>query len=163
MRVPRSPRPCGTRGSDDGHARLAMPSASGETAKTAFHLSSKQTRRISRLHCRLYHAAAAMHPMSLASLVFTLPGLGSFRKTMRCRPLFSREIAIQDARVDGFQSSNILHGNALVHLVNGIADQAEFEHGAMVLDESRIRRSACSGKRRRQSGFRLYRADDQSR
>ena len=62
------------------------------------------------------------------------------------------EIPVDDLPVDRRQRAQIGDRHALVHLVHGLADQAEFHHRAMMRDEARIGGAAGGGQFRLAAG-----------
>ena len=73
-------------------------------------------------------------------------------------PPGSGEIVAQDAGVDALQLMDLRDLHPLVDLMHGLADQAEFDHRAMILDEARIRGAAGGRQLRPAPGFGLDRA-----
>src|SRR5437764_3384574 len=71
------------------------------------------------------------------------------------------EISIQNLAIHRGQRGEIRDAGAFVDLMHGRSDQAEFEHGAIMLDEARIGRAAARGKLRRDPGHLFDRADHQ--
>src|SRR5690242_6584229 len=57
-----------------------------------------------------------------------------------------REGPREEKLVDAGQVFQIRDRDPLVHLVHGLAYEAEFHHRAVVLDEPRVRRAAARGK-----------------
>ncbi len=143
MRSPRSPFPCVIRSMCSGHTRLAMPVASGETARSVVHRGSLPTRRITFRLWRRYHAAASMLPISFASRVLTRPGHGSLSIMTSQEPVrMSCKETIENAQIDGFQLIDVVCADPFVNLMHCCADKSKLDHRTTVLDKSRIRSSA---------------------
>ena len=70
--------------------------------------------------------------------------------TGRQRRLF--EIALQYLAIDGRQRREVIERRVFVNLVHRGADESEFEHRAMVLDEARVGGATGGRQRRRASG-----------
>src|SRR5437660_8635148 len=66
------------------------------------------------------------------------------------------KVPIQYPPVDGRERRKLRGGHVLVDLVHGLADKAELEHRAIILDEARVRGAA----RGRELGFAAGRRGD---
>src|SRR6516162_5412294 len=62
------------------------------------------------------------------------------------------EIPIQDPAIDFLKLLNIRHRGALIDLMHGLTEQAEFDHRTIACDETRIRCAAGGGKFRLAAG-----------
>ena len=73
----------------------------------------------------------------------------------------SCEIPVQHAAIDRGELFQIGHRRALVDLVHGLADQAEFDHRAIIRDEARVRGAAAGVEFGRAAGDVADRGDDE--
>src|SRR3954454_2179544 len=71
------------------------------------------------------------------------------------------EIAIEDVAIHRGERGQVGDRRALVHLMHGLPDQAEFEHRAIVLDETCVRRAASGRELWRVPGYVLDRAGNE--
>src|SRR3954454_2254580 len=58
------------------------------------------------------------------------------------------EIPFDDAAVDRRKRDKIRDRRVLVHLMHGLPEKAEFEHGTVIFYEARVRGAAARRKRR---------------
>src|SRR5579864_7301354 len=71
------------------------------------------------------------------------------------------EIPIENAPVDRGERCKVDGRNAFVDLVHGLVDEAELDHWAIILDETRVRRAAGGRELRRLPGHLGNRARDE--
>src|SRR6516225_11589887 len=69
------------------------------------------------------------------------------------------EIPIQDPAIDFRQLLDIRHRGALIDLMHGLTEQAEFDHWTIACDETRVRCAAGSGEFRLAVGDLFDRSD----
>src|SRR6516162_10621314 len=69
------------------------------------------------------------------------------------------EIPIQDPAIDFRQLLDIRHRGALVDLMHGLTEQAEFDHRTIACDETRVRCAAGGGELRLAAGDLFDRSD----
>ena len=72
----------------------------------------------------------------------TRPGRGSLTMTTK-RRRYLGEIVTQDPSIDRFELMDLRDFHPLIDLMHGFADQAKFDHGAMMLHKAGIRRAAA--------------------
>ena len=110
---PKSPLPCGIHLILDGQNLLFLTKKSGLKEMIMSHLGSFKFLIVFLSWCR-NHQAATVDPTSLANLVLTLPGKGSFAIITR-QALGFLKICLENPIVNFFQLINLLCFNLFIN------------------------------------------------
>src|SRR5262249_11958868 len=70
-------------------------------------------------------------------------------------------MSVQNLSIDGAQHCELGEAWALADVMHGLPHEAEFEYGAIILDEARVRRAAAGRKLRLLAGHILDRCGHQ--